>query len=261
MSGLKPLTNEYRFNYFDQRGSGDSTRPFYNFDSPNYAKNMIALERSLGLGAQIADIERIRIILGEEKLIIIGHSWGGFVSALYAAEFPERVKALVLVSPSTTLVMPDKDADFYDVVRDRLPLEKRSEYDALVKDYFNFGAIFKYNDDNLVALNDAFGAYVISTTDANIYEGARSGGFMVWAMYASMGRRHDYRNALRAISAPTLVLCGSNDLMSTDAIRRYAELIPSAQFTLIEGAGHFAHEETPDKFAEVLDGFLKKHSL
>ena len=48
---------------------------------------------------QVADIERVRRLLGQERLTVIGHSFGGFIATLYAVEFPERVDRLILVSP------------------------------------------------------------------------------------------------------------------------------------------------------------------
>lgn len=74
MSGLEPLTKKFRFHYYDQRGCGESTRPIERFESTNMYQNMMELDRTLGLGAQIADIERIRQILGDDKLILVGHS-------------------------------------------------------------------------------------------------------------------------------------------------------------------------------------------
>jgi pimeloyl-ACP methyl ester carboxylesterase len=35
---------------------------------------MTTLDQTLSIGAQVADMERMRQILGEEKLVIIGHS-------------------------------------------------------------------------------------------------------------------------------------------------------------------------------------------
>ena len=78
-TGLEPLTGAYRVHYYDQRGCGQSTRPIDAFASTNYYENMTTLDRTLGLGAQIADIERIRRLLGDDQLILIGHSWGGFL--------------------------------------------------------------------------------------------------------------------------------------------------------------------------------------
>jgi proline iminopeptidase len=35
MRGLEPLTSEFRFHYYDQRGCGESTRPIDHFESKN----------------------------------------------------------------------------------------------------------------------------------------------------------------------------------------------------------------------------------
>ena len=89
------------------------------FASRNFYANMKELERTLGIGGQVADIERIRRILGQEKLILVGHSFGAFLSSMYAAEFPEHVEALVLVAPSGVLVLPDTEDSFFEVIRAR----------------------------------------------------------------------------------------------------------------------------------------------
>src|SRR5439155_15020446 len=104
------------------------TKPFDRFSADFYS-NMTALERTLGIGAQVADIERIRRILGEEKLILMGHSFGGFLAAMYAAEFPERVEALVLVAPAGVLVLRDEVEGFFEEIRKGLPRDKHAEYD------------------------------------------------------------------------------------------------------------------------------------
>ena len=40
LAGLAPLTNRYRFHYYDQRGCGQSSRPIEKFASSNYYENM-----------------------------------------------------------------------------------------------------------------------------------------------------------------------------------------------------------------------------
>lgn len=118
--GLDALTDQYQFDYYHQRGCGNSTRPFDRFEGGNFYDNMIELERTLGLGTQIADIERIRQILGREKITLIGHSFGGFIATLYAAEFPNRVDRLILVAPAGVLPPPDEERNLFDVARTRL---------------------------------------------------------------------------------------------------------------------------------------------
>jgi proline iminopeptidase len=266
MSGLAPLIGQYRFHYYDQRGCGESTRPFDRFTSNNIYENMTALDRTLGLGAQIADIERIRRILGDDKLILVGHSWGGFLASLYTAEFPEHVEALILVSPANTLVMPqpDADSDLFASVRAKLPAGKQEEFDAFMKEYLDFNTLFQKSEADLVAMNEKFGEYYIAAVDtalpaeAAMGDQGRPGGWMVWAQYVSMGQRHDYTAALHAVSAPVLVIHGADDLQSEAASRQYAEAFPNAQFVVIEGASHFAFEQQPERFAQVVGEFLDK---
>lgn len=258
LAGLAPLTDRYEFVYYDQRGCGRSTRPFDRFTSPNTWENMRQLDRALGLGAQIADIERIRRLLGEEKLILVGHSFGGFLASLYAAEFPERVEALVLVSPAEVLVMPPPSGGLFAAVRQRLPADRQAEYDACIKRYLDFGGLFAKSEAELQALNAEFGRYYAQVIPASAVEQGEPGGWMVQAMYVSMGQQHDYRAALKAVAAPVLVLHGANDLQSEAASRAYAEAFPNAQFHVIAGAAHFAFEEQPDEFAKVVAGFLEK---
>jgi proline iminopeptidase len=259
MSGLESLTGKFRFHYYDQRGCGESTRPIDRFKSPNVYENMTALDRSLGLGAQIADIERIRRILGDDKLILIGHSWGGFLASLYAAEFPEHVEALILVSPANTLVMPqpDADSDLFAAVRKGLPAEEQAEFDEFMKEYMDFNALFQKSDAELVALNEQFGEYYLQVVDIQSSPSqGKPGGWMVWAQYVSMGQRHDYRPALQKVNAPVLVMHGADDLQSEAASRLYEEAFPNAKFVIIENAGHFSFEEQPDQFALAVNAFL-----
>ena len=61
---------------FDQAGSGLSDR----LPAADYT-----VERF------VADIEAIRQQIGTERLILIGHSWGGTLVAHYAAAHPDRV--------------------------------------------------------------------------------------------------------------------------------------------------------------------------
>ncbi len=258
LPGLGPLTGTYRFHYYDQRGCGESTRPIDRFESRNMYENIQALDRTLGLGAQLADIERIRRILGDEQLILVGHSWGGFLASLYAAEFPERVAALVLVAPANVLVMPQPDAesDLYASVRARLPAGKQEEFDAFMADYMDFNALFEQNEAQLVQRNLDFGEYYARALGAELTVEGRPGGWMVWAQYLSMGRRHDYRPALAQVQAPVLVIHGAGDMQSEAASRLYAESFPQAEFEVIEAAGHFSFDQQPDQFAPIVEKFL-----
>ena len=256
--GLESLTDNYQFHYYDQRGSGQSTRPIDTFTSQNYYENLTTLDKTLGLGAQIADIERIRQILGEEKLILVGHSFGGFLASLYAAEFPENVEALILVAPADVLLMPAEDGGLFAVVRERLPEDMRPAYDDWQKRYFDYDTIFSKSEAELAALNDEFKPFYYAVAPGSFPEQGQTGGWAVHAIYFSMGQQHDYRAAVKNVTAPVLVVHGADDLQPEKASRAYAGTFPNMQFRVIANAAHFPFLTQPDEFASAVEEFLSE---
>jgi proline iminopeptidase len=264
IAGLESLTRSFKLYYFDQRGCGRSTRPFDRF-SGNFYANMTDLERTLGIGAQVADIERARRILGEDKLILMGHSFGAFLATMYAAEFPERVEALVLVAPADVVVLPAEEGGLFEEIRQRLPQDRKAEYDEFLKSYLDFGSVFSRSEAELAAMNRRVGEFFLAASDRSAAAGhpevpEDNGGWMVQALYFSMGKRHDYRPALRAVGARTLVIHGEGDVSPESVSRRYAEWLPNARLHVMKGgrtgSGHFPFSEKAEAFAEVVSGFL-----
>lgn len=263
--GLESISDSHKFYFYHQRGCGESTRPFQRFESPNYYSNMIELDRVLGLGALVADLERIRRILGLEKLNLIGHSFGGFIATIYAAEFPEHVESMVLVSPAGVLTPPDEKRDLFQLARKQLPENKRQDFDQVKSEYFDFKNIFSKSEDELVQLNERMGTMLLAAMDAESPSEAsqvRSGGWAAFAPYFSIGRAQDYRPALQRVRARTLIVQGVDDTLAREGTKSYRQ-IPGAQHIEIQRetpsgiAGHFIYDESPQEFASVVADFLK----
>ncbi|HTX60257.1 MAG TPA: alpha/beta fold hydrolase, partial [Verrucomicrobiae bacterium] len=67
----------------------------------------------------------------------------------------------------------------------------------------------------------------------------------------------DYRELLPRIAVPALVACGENDAVAPPELsREIAGGIPGASFVAIEGAGHVANADAPERFNAVLRAFL-----
>ncbi|WP_114946947.1 prolyl aminopeptidase [Microvirga calopogonii] len=73
---------KYRILLFDQRGCGRST-PYASLEA-NTTWHLVA------------DIERLRIMMGVDKWMVFGGSWGSTLALAYAETHPERVTELVL---------------------------------------------------------------------------------------------------------------------------------------------------------------------
>ncbi|MCI0391081.1 MAG: alpha/beta hydrolase [Acidobacteria bacterium] len=87
----------------------------------------------------------------------------------------------------------------------------------------------------------------------------KPGGWMVFAAYFSMGQRHDYRDALKAIKAPVLIVHGERDLQSEEESRSYTHALQSARFITIQNTTHFPFNEEPEMFGKVVGEFLTKY--
>ncbi|QQE10747.1 alpha/beta fold hydrolase [Planctomycetota bacterium] len=262
--GLENLTDQHKFYLYDQRGAGRSTRLFDRFED-NFYNNMIQLEQAYGLGAQVADIERIRRILGKENLNIIGHSYGGFIATLYAAEFPDRVNRLILVAPADVLVpFEEKNEDLFTFTQERLNTQNKDKFKLLMREYFDFQNIFTKSDQQLANLHVETGKYLLRGMDydPSIMDNMpASGGWSVFAVYFSSGQSGDFRPALKKVKAKTLIVHGRDDLMALRGSQSY-QGIKDSQFVFIERekdegiAGHFVYDDNPTAFEAVVGKFL-----
>ncbi|MDP9086765.1 MAG: alpha/beta hydrolase [Pseudomonadota bacterium] len=69
----------------------------------------------------------------------------------------------------------------------------------------------------------------------------------------------DQRDRALAIGIPTLVLCGSLDVVTPPALSaEVAIAIPGARLEMIDGAGHLSNLEKPAAFNAALDHFLSE---
>lgn len=80
------LEDHYTVVYWDQRGAGRSY-------SPKIPTASMTLEHILADLDELVDALLARF--GKSKLVVLGHSWGSVVGALYAARHPTKVSAYV----------------------------------------------------------------------------------------------------------------------------------------------------------------------
>lgn len=73
---------------FDWPGMGRSSRLPFSADDVDGAERYF-----------IEALEQWRISMGLERFVLLGHSLGGYLSAIYALRYPARVMRLILVSP------------------------------------------------------------------------------------------------------------------------------------------------------------------
>jgi proline iminopeptidase len=85
---LAPLHDEFEFVHHDYRGSGASA----------------AAPGTYTLARLAADLDELRRHLGDERIVILAHSMGGFVALTYALDHPEHCAGIVLAGTFPTAI-------------------------------------------------------------------------------------------------------------------------------------------------------------
>lgn len=246
------LADRYRFIYYHQRGSGLSDRPIDRFASTGWRNNLPLLTDALGIQAQIADIEHLRAAIGVERITLVGHSYGGFIASLYAAEFPGRVERLVLIAPASVVRMPNDETNLFSRIAEALPPNQLPAFDAWLERSFDYRRLWQQTESELSETNNGLAPFFYHAIShaaqatgvepwgqPTDYDPALTGGWIQPAIYLSLGRRYDLRPALAAIQAETHVFVGDSDLASgPESVADYVETIPDARLTVLRGAGH-----------------------
>src|SRR5512143_243858 len=83
-AGLSP---SFRVIAPDLRGRGQSDKPATGYTMADHARDVLSLLDALGL----------------ERVVLAGHSFGGYLAIYIAAHFPERVEKLIVIDAAITL--------------------------------------------------------------------------------------------------------------------------------------------------------------
>ena len=239
---------------YHARGCGYSSRPLTAFPTPGMWPGIKLLEQQLGIGTQVADMERIRRRLGVEKIDLVGHSFGGFTATLYAAEFPQHVRSLTLLLPAAVLVLPSKDGDLFTMVEAKLEergnQEHLDEFKAFMKLYLDFGSLPKETEESLALRQAGFAKHYYRAVEGvdeptkPPVDSKMIGGMACYATFLSMGMEHDYVPALKerlsGADFPVSLVHGVKDFIPESTSRKYIDLFPAGQvkFHTIEDGDH-----------------------
>jgi len=201
-----------------------------------YAVDLPGHGRSEGPGREhiedyVADIVRFMDAVGVSRGVLVGHSMGGAIAQMTALMAPERVAGLVLVGTGARLrVAP--------ALLDGILQDARGAL-ALITEW----AWGPEADPAMVAR----GRQMMARVNPRV----------VWGDFAACDR-FDIRERVGEITAPTLVITGSEDRMTPPKFGQWlAERIPGARFVLVEGAGHMVMLEKPDQVASAVREWLK----
>ena len=195
----------------------------------------------------VGDLRGLLEALNLDSAVICGHSFGGLIAMQFALQYPEKTKALILVSsfPHVSEDLTDRIVGF--ISSGEHPL------------HGSIGARIKAQMGKLLGMNKA-GALVMESQIAAVTEAARQS--LKTSKTSITQRLHimdkaDFRAALPEILSPTLVIAGAKDreFFLSSAQTMY-EGIPDSSLEVIEDAGHLCFLTRHDEFNSAVDEFL-----
>lgn len=207
----------------------------------------------------VADLDELRIHLGLERMLLLGHSHGGVVAQAYAAAHPDRVERLVLASTlarfqaeqeaaMNAAIEAKADEAWYEDALAALQAEQAGEWGS---------------DEELAEL--ALREFPFYFADYGEREraylrrldGEIPCGDALRLFNDEIFTTFDLSPELARITAPTLVITGEDDFICGPVnARELAAGIDGAELVLIRRCGHFVFVEQPERFRDAVRVFL-----
>ncbi|WP_337266476.1 prolyl aminopeptidase [Oryzifoliimicrobium ureilyticus] len=250
---------------FDQRGCGRST-PHASLEN-NTTWHLVA------------DIERLRVMMGVEKWLVFGGSWGSTLALAYAEAHPGHVSELI-VRGIYTLTKAELDWYYQFGVSEMFP-DKWEAFIAPIPVEERHEMMLAYNrrltgSDTAVQLASAKawstweGSTITLLPDAALTTGFAEDNFAIAFarienhFFVNAGWLEEgqlLRDAHKLGNIPGVIVHGRYDMPCP---AKYAWLLhkawPKAEFHLIEGAGHaYSEPGILDRLVRATDQFAGKH--
>ncbi len=217
---MPELAKHFRVIRYDSRGHGKSAAP----EGP-YSLEQLGLDALAILDA-----------LGVQKANWMGLSKGGGVGQWLLIHAPDRIERAVLANTAAKFGSPD-------IWNERLRVVREHGLGGLVEGTIDrwFTRGFQESAPEAVAqIRESF----LATPAAG------------WAACASALRDVDFREALRAVKNPVLVVAGKHDVGTPPAAgREIADAIQGAQYVELDAA-HLSNVEDAEAFNRAVVDFL-----
>jgi pimeloyl-ACP methyl ester carboxylesterase len=236
---LQPLLDEladgYRVAVYQQRGMPPSTA------GPPY-----------DVSTQVADVVAVLDVLGWDRAVVVGHSWGGHLLLHVLVERRERVTAAMLVD--TLGGVGDGGEAEFDVELTRRTPPRDVERLKELERHATSGEGGETDPNESMRL--LWPAYFADPASAPPFPGLHFAMEAYSATFESLrAELPGLARRLAGLAVPTLFVHGAGSPMPLTASSATAHAIgPGASVQVLDGAGHFPWLERPGALRTALDG-------
>ena len=198
---------------------------------------------------------------------LVGNSSGGLLSAMVAADRPELVERLVLVSPATPPRFPDPQLDWPTVAR--LAVQATPILGEIYGRWFLRSNTPEQLVRKSLEMVTRRPGRVPMDLIADSRDLARIRKQLPWAEHATAraarsiagyyARPANFARMIRSITADTVVIQGATDhIVSPTAVAWLCSLRPEWEHVVLEGTGHTPQMDAPLSFLAAVDDWLSR---
>ncbi|GHF48221.1 alpha/beta hydrolase [Amycolatopsis bartoniae] len=186
-----------------------------------------------------ADVLALADQRGDERFSLVGHSMGGSVMQWLYADAPERVRALVGVSPVPASGVPFDDETWQ-------LFSGAAEDAAKRRTIIDFTTGGRHPD----AWLDGMVQHSLENSDKDAF-----------AAYLNAWARTDFSDRIAGAEVPVKVFVGEHDpaLGEQAMLTTFAQWYPKLELEVLPDAGHYAADEVPVTLANAIEVFLDQH--
>lgn len=213
-------------------------------DLRGYGETAVTTPRVM-LDEMALDIVHLLDTLAIDKAIFCGLSMGGQILLDLYRLFPQKVQALIIVDSDARGETPETQQKRLAKAAAILKKGMRQHTEETIHQY-----IAKTSMTNPAVYEPLY--KMMSNTAP---EGAA-------AAHRGRADRRDHTEMLKTITAPALIVVGSEDFFTPLPVARImSDGIPGAQLAVIDNAGHLPNMEAPESFNTIVAGFLESLDL
>ena len=187
--------------------------------------------------------------LGVTRAHVVGNSWGGMIGATFAATYPDRVGAAVLMNCTASAAGARQRLEYGALLRMARVLGRiRPPLTRSVLKAFLGPTTFTTRPEVVTAVCTAVESVDITSAG--------------WAVRSVVPQRPDQRAALATVRTPVLVVAGAEDATFPLAeTRAMADAIPGATLAVLDGVAHLAALENPPLVNRLIEEFLAERNV
>ena len=224
-------------------------------------------ESELPIRALLQQIEELRHHLAAESLLLLGHSWGAGLAALYADSYPDNVSGLVLVHPME-ISSPHVSVSLRELERRRPRQDRKRSWQIarqlrqLSPDDVRREALEQeqLRLDFRLTCADAPCGQLLESFDLGNYDWR--GAEVIWRDLERNwpGTEHadyDLTPVFRSLRVPVQIVSGEQDVIDLLSTLKIVEITGGELVRLAE-SGHWSFLEQPEEFKDAVCRFLRE---